>query len=314
MLYIIFIIVMLLVIGGGFLARNSLVAVGGFVIAVIASLASSITIIDNGEVGVVKVLGETAQSELLPGLRMTAPWHEVVAYNALPRPFIYEGKVIASDKNPLTVTVGFAVKLNTALAWKVQQKVGQMYFDNFVVPAGQTATRLGFANFPWDAAATSERAAVEAAILKEFRNVLYQQFMSAGLTKEETEAALIIAPVQLRESLPDGKVLNSVAEKTAALQDLERQGTLTDIATKEAERRGQEGAGVKLLFEALPADFTPAEISEVLGALANKTRADAMLKAVESGQIDTVIMNGDTAGGVSNAVGHKAAPQPVTKQ
>jgi hypothetical protein len=186
------------------------------------------------------------------------------------------------------------------------------------VPAGQTATRLGFAGFPWDAAATSERAAVEAAILKEFRNVVFQQFMAAGLTKEETEMAIIIAPVQLRESLPDLKVLNAVAEKTASLQDLERQSTLTEIAEKEAERRKQEGSGVKQLFEALPENFTASEIAEVLGALANKTRADAMLKAVESGQIDTVIMNGDTAGGVSNAVGkksdaHSAVGQPANQ-
>nr|WP_250808512.1 hypothetical protein [Neorhizobium tomejilense] len=313
MLYFVLMFVLVLVAVIAFFMRRILVSAIAIAIGIVATTFLSYSIIDNGEVGVIKVLGETQQSELLPGMRIVAPYAQVVAYNALPRPFTYEGKVIANDSNPLTVSVGFSVKLSTPMAWKVQQKVGPNYFDNIVVPAGQTASRLGFAEFPWQAAATSERAAVEAKIGQFFRDVVFQQFIAAGLTREETVAALVIAPVQLRESLPDTKVLNAVAEKTASQQDLERQATLNLIAQKEAERREQEGTGVKKLFDALPKDFTAAEISDVLGAIANKTRADAMIKAVETGQVDTVIMNGDTAGGVANSVGksgaQKAAPQ-----
>jgi regulator of protease activity HflC (stomatin/prohibitin superfamily) len=122
-LYIVFIIVALIIAVGSFLARRMLPFSAAILVAIIGTVWSSITIIDNGEVGVIKVLGKTSESELLPGLQFYAPWSEVVAYNALPIPFPYEGKVIASDKNPLTVSVGFSVKLNTSLAWKVQQKV-----------------------------------------------------------------------------------------------------------------------------------------------------------------------------------------------
>lgn len=283
-------------------------------LAAAISLFMSINVVENNAVGVVKVFGKTEESELLPGSHLVAPWKDVLSYNALPRTFDYEGEVISSDSNPLSVTVGFTVKLNSAMAWKVQKIVGQDYFDNIVVPAGQTASRRGIAKFPWEKAATTDRAAVETSILEEFHNVILEQFTNAGLTKEETELALAIFPVQLRRSLPDGKVLNAVAEKTAALQDLDRQQTLTDIAEKEADRREKEGLGVKNLFQNLPQDFTAAEISSVLGALANKTRADAMLKAVESGQVDTIIMNGDTAGGVSNSVGKHTEAAPAAKQ
>ena len=283
-------------------------------VAFVTTIVMSIHIIDNREVGVIKFFGETEESELLPGSHMVAPWKSVVSYVALPRTFDYEGEVISSDSNPLSVTVGFTVKLNSAIAWKVQKVLGQDYFDNIVVPAGQTASRRGIAQFPWEKAATSDRSGVEASILEEFRKVILEQFTNAGLTKQETELALAIFPVQLRKSLPDGKVLNAVAEKTAALQDLDRQGTLTDIAEQEALRREKEGKGVKNLFTELPTGFTAAEISEVLGALANKTRADSMLKAVESGQVDTIIMNGDVASGVSNAVGKPVTGAPAAKQ
>lgn len=77
--------------------------------------------------------------------------------------------------------------------------------------------------------------------------------------------------------------------------------------------RKKEGAGVTNLFEELPKNFTSAEISEVLAALANKTRADAMLKAVESGQVKTIIMNGDAASGVAASfqTREQSAPAPV---
>jgi len=291
---------------------HALFAAATAVIAFVFTIYNSIHIIDNREVGVIKVFGETEQSELLPGSHFVAPWKDVVSYIALPRTFDYNGDVVSSDSNPLGVTVGFTVKLNSAMAWKVQKVVGQDYFDNIVVPAGQTASRRGIAQFPWEQAATKDRSGVEAAILAEFQKVIVEQFTNAGLSRQETELALSIFPVQLRRSLPDGKVLNAVAEKTAALQDLDRQQTLTDIAEKEAERREKEGLGVKNLFDQLPTGFTAAEISDVLGALATKTRADAMLKAVESGQVDTVIMNGDTAGGVANSI-NKTQLVPAAK-
>ncbi len=309
MLYFIFLFIMVVV--ALVVATRSLFISGAVAFVFFAiSAIWSITLIDNSEVGVIKIFGETEESELAPGVHAVAPWKNVISYTALPRTFDYEGEVMSSDSNPLHVTVGFTVKLNPAMAWKVQKVIGQDYFTNIVVPAGQTATRRGIALFAWQRAATSDRHAVETAILEEFRKVLNEQFSNAGFSAEETALAMTLFPVQLRKSLPDQKVLNAVAEKTAAEQDLERQVTLTKIAGKEAERREQEGLGVQKLFDNLPSGFTAAEISDVLGALANKTRADAMLKAVESGQVDTIIMNGDTAGGVANSFGGKTVLAP----
>jgi regulator of protease activity HflC (stomatin/prohibitin superfamily) len=285
--------------------------IGAAILGVFAvvSIIWSISIVDTNQVGVIKSFGQTEESELSPGSHLVAPWKSVVRHIALPRTFDYDGEVVASDSNPLKVTVGFTTKLNSAMAWKLQSVLGQDFFQNIVVPAGQTASRRGIAKFNWSEAATTGRAAVEAAIVEEFHKVVFEQFTNAGLSKEDTALAFSIFPVQLRKALPDDKVLYAVAEKTAADQDLDRQETINRIAEKEATRRQTEGEGINNLFLKLPENFTAAEIADVLGAIANKTRADAMLKAVESGQVDTIIMNGDTAGGVSNTFGKSALPQ-----
>ncbi len=40
----------------------------------------SITLIDNSEVGVIKIFGETEESELAPGVHAVAPWKNVISY------------------------------------------------------------------------------------------------------------------------------------------------------------------------------------------------------------------------------------------
>lgn len=283
-----------------FLSRNP-GAVGflGVIAAVVVSLAYSYVQIDNSKVGVGRSFGATYESAYLPGSHWTAPWVEVTPYEALRREFPVQGIFTTGDSNPLEVEVGFATKLNNDLAWRVQQTLGEDYFSTLVQPAGSTAAREGISAYPWVALTTNERGKVQATIQKDFEDILHQQLIAAGMTAEEATKAFIVFPVQLRQALPDQKVRNAVAEKTASEQDLDRQKTLTKIAEQEALRREAEGTGVTKLFDALPKGFSAEEISTVLTALANKTRADAMMKAVESNQVRDIIMNGDVAPGAA---------------
>jgi len=280
--------------------RMKLSVLAGFAAFLAWSLLCSVTVIGNDYIAVEKHFGKTVESSYGPGLHFFAPWVSLQRFVALRREFQFEGDVITADNNPLTVSVGFATKLNPSLAWRVLQVIGPNYFTDLVVKAGQTAVRDGIASFPWTKAVTSDRGEVQRAIQANFERILNEQLVANGLTEQEAKAALEVSPVQMRSALPDKKVLNAVAERSASEQDLQRQKTLTKIAEEEANRRKNEGDGVANLFSQLPKGFTSDEIAQVLGALADKTRADAMLKAVESGQVKTVIMNGDTAGNVSH--------------
>jgi regulator of protease activity HflC (stomatin/prohibitin superfamily) len=263
---------------------------------------SSYTIIQTNQVGVGRSFGATYESAYMPGINLKAPWTTVTKHEVLRQEFPFAGVVTSKDNNPLTLDVGFAISLNPTLAWRVEETLGTNYFNSLVVPAGSTAVRIGLSRFGWVFATTTGREELTLAIEEEFRKVLIQQMISANLTEIEAKTALTIFPVQLRQALPDGKVLNAIAEKSASEQDKERQSILTEIAQIEAERRQEEGKGVTNLFKELPDGFSPEQIATVLSALATKTRADAMLKAVESGKIDNLIINGDSQSGPSTAL------------
>jgi len=297
---------------------RSIVAAVGVFLLVALTLLNSVIVIDNNEVGVEKRFGQTLRSAYLPDVHFVRPWSTISRYEAMPIPFSVAGSVVTSDSNPLTVDVGFATKLNPAYAWRVQVTVGENYFERIVKPAAQTAVRDGFAGFSWTEATTSKRDVVQNAVQGNFIRIVSEQLVAMGMTAEESRNALVFSPVQFRQASPDPKVLNAVAERSAALQDLDRQKTLTDIAAEEALRRAKEGEGVTNLFNQLPKGFTSSEIAEVLGALAAKTRADAMLKAVESNQVDTIVMNGDVGTGIAAPVqggkAGKAAPAAAAAQ
>lgn len=277
-------------------------AITGISLGVLFTAFCSYTIIQTNQVGVGRSFGATYKSAYMPGIRLKAPWTVVTKHEVLRQEFPVSGVVTSRDSNPVTLDVGFAVALNPQLAWRVEEAIGVNYFNTLVTPAGSTAVRAALSRFGWVEATTTGREVLTQAIEEEFRKVLNQQMVSARLTPIEAENALTVFPVQLRQALPDGKVLNAIAEKSASEQDKARQSILTDIAKIEAERREEEGKGVSNLFKALPEGFSPEQIATVLSALATKTRADAMLKAVESGKIDNLIINGDSQPGVATTL------------
>lgn len=271
-------------------------------IALFITAFNSVTVVGKTDVGVIDVFGVTQEYDvLMPGLNFHAPWANVTEYYQLRREFTHGGEkdapllAMTSDQNPLTVTVGFATKLNPAIAGRLQKEVGSYHFDTLIKPLGLTAIRDGIAQFAWADTAGAKRELTAEAIREAFKRQLIEQLQKSGLTETEAKSAFTVYPVQLREALPDPKILNSIAEKNASEQDLQRQNILTQIAEREAERRQNEGTGVSNLFTALPEGFSADEIATVLQALATKTRAEAMMKAVENGQVSTIIMNGDTA-------------------
>lgn len=277
------------------------IIVGGLAAMTALTFAYSLLIVDTGQVAVRKIFGETMPGGYTQGIHFINPVATVTTYETRRRDFEMTsggqngGEIVAitADDNPLTLDVGFATSLNSNLAWKMQTLVGEDYFRTLVMRSARTAVRDGIAQFRWNEAAGGKRAEAALAVQQAFEKILYGQLLRAGFSDPEAQSAITVFPVQLRKVLPDARVLNAIAEKTASEQDLERQETLTRIAEEEAKRRANEGLGVSKLFQELPKEFTPEQISDVLRALANKARADAMLKAVESSQVDTIIMNGD---------------------
>ena len=209
---------------------------------------------------------------------------------------VSDSDVTAVSRNnlPMTIDVTYLYTLNQKYAWWVYKNIGDdtIYYQNLIVRAAKTATRNATAEFTDEQAMTSKRVELSDKMAKDFEATLVQNMEERGLPKADAEQVFTVLPVMLSKILPPEAVITAISNKAAALQDLERQQTLTSIAQEVANRRAKEGSGVQKLFAELPKDVKPEQIAIVLRALAEKTRADAELKAVESGKVSSMIISG----------------------
>ena len=284
-----------------------------FAVALALVVATAIRIVPPGHVGVATLFGAVQPGVYEEGLHVVNPFYSLEEFSIRRSMFDFRGAEtngngrlgsagaeivsVSADSTPLRVDVGFPLRLNGPIAWKVFQRIGpqRVVARQLVIPAARSAVRDAVAGFTWRDAATGSRDKLAARIEARFRELVERDLVAAGFPEDEARATFTIQPVQLRKVLPPNKVLNAVAEKIAAEEDLERQKTLTRIAEEEARRRQNEGRGVNNLFAELPEGFTPGEIRQVLSAIADKVRAEAMMKAVETGQVQVVVMNGSNA-------------------
>lgn len=275
------------------------------VLAVLAFGGSLVRVVPAGHVSVATLFGAVQEGVHPEGLHFMNPLVSLQQFSIRRTMFDFSGNkrggtagpqivAVSSDSLRLTLDVGFPMRLNGPAAWKVYQRIGHQWSvaQQLVVPAARAAVRDAVATFTWRDATSASRGKMAQKIEERFRELVTADLLSAGFTEAESISVFTIQPVQLRKVLAPGKVLNAVSEKIAAEEDLQRQRTLTQIAEEEARRRINEGIGVKNLFTELPRGFTASQIREVLAAMADKTRAEALMKAVETGQVQVVVMNG----------------------
>lgn len=276
----------------------------GFVLFLIAGglfVASMVRPVEAGTVQIVKIFGRMQPEPLTEGLNFVVPWAVTEAMSIRQQQYDFASAETAVspslDGVPLSVDVMFTYKLNPQAATRIYTLIGpdRIYRDQFGSIA-RSAIRDEVARRPWQEAALEGRDALQESIRLRFAERVRDNLQQLGFTETEAVAAFDFPVVQLRKILPPERVLTSISEKVSAEEDLKRQRTLTAIAEEEAKRRANEGLGVKKLFEELPDNYTPADIAVVLQALADKQRADALLKAVETGQVSVIVTEGGSAG------------------
>ena len=268
-----------------------------------ATLAASVITVSPGMVAVADLFGKVQSTTYGEGLHLINPLYTTRQMTIRRQSLNFtsdsrQGKsvtALSADRNPLEIDVSFPYRLNAGVAWKVYQRVGSTgyYSRQLVLPSARSAVRDAVSQFPWAEASIEKLPEVAALMRDKFESRLVADLVKVGFTEQEAAAAFTVMPVQLRKILPDAKVRNAIAERVAAEEDLKRQVVLTQIAKQEAERRANEGLGVKKLFAQLPKGFDASEIRMVLSAIAEKVRADAIMKAVENERVQTLVISGD---------------------
>ncbi len=279
-------------------------------LAAVAAFASTVRVVEAGTVQVETFLGGVTGKVIRPGAHVVNPlssWH---AMNTRLENFNFTGgsgfqeggpaSALSSDGVRLIIDTQFSFRLQPDYADRVFEIIGPGFaYRETIGSAAREALRDAVAQFEWAQAATTGREELAVEMRQLFEAGLVEKLEGAGFTDIEANEAFQVAAVDLRRVDPPQIVVDANSQEAAALEELQRQETLTQIATEQANRRGQEGAGVANLFGELPEGFTAEEIASLLHALAARERAEALTRAVESGQVNVIVMDGGSGGSLT---------------
>jgi hypothetical protein len=207
--------------------------------------------------------------------------------------------------------------VNPATAWRVLTVIPD--YQTMMNRQADAALRQGISEHPWTEVVNNSDGKVAGSIETAWKAMVKSQLLAAGLNEKEAEVAFSYYPVQIRSAVPDQVVQDAAAAKAAAQQNLDTQGIQTEIAGKIADRRTNEGEGLRNLVLAalglkvgdeLP--LTPDQITAMIDAIANMERASAVVKFADDPKrpVTLILSNGDN--GVAVRPGENAAePTPA---
>ncbi len=292
----------------GFFFLYRIVGWASLLLCLVFYLVFSIRIVDSGDVQVGRLFGKVDRSVLSEGIHLVNPaktWTTInIQRNAIKADDGDEVPGMTSttaDNNQATVQANFTFMINSQYAWWLVKYIGgeTKIKHELLEKSAQSATRDALAYFKLEDAQIRQRGQFEKKLQEEFfENILINLPKEKSLGPEELKKVFIILPTQLMDIKPDPKVANALAEKKATEINLEQQKTLTAIAAEQSNRRKEEGSGIKKLFDELPSNRSANDVALILNATANKTRAEALHKAVSEGKVTTVVFEGGSAGKV----------------
>jgi len=264
---------------------------------------ASVTTIETKEVGVVRTFGIVEDRVLLSGLRFINPWQSLERMHIWQRSYERSSSkgnaagLIGSDQIRIDADLTFHWILNPEYARLIYLKFGKSYESKIILPPAASAIREGASGFNWVEIVAEKRKEVQEAMTRELKNSVIEKLVANGIEADIAEQMFTFPVVDLRRAVPIAEsLLKAVELKKAALQEQERQVTLTAIEDEKAKRRAKEGKGLNNLFRALPRGFNPNNLPQLLQAQALK---DIVEKGGDSDIAAYVISNG---GSVSPAL------------
>jgi hypothetical protein len=269
------------------------------VLAIALTLASSFITVQPGFVAFPKVLGSLSHDKYyLEGPHFVNPVAEVHREVIRRLSLEYSGDNAAEgltrDRVALIVDVTVPFILNPQMASRIYERYGPQNQRLLVRAGSRDAIRNCTSRLGWEEAVSQAgRDTMAMCIPTRLQEAVAADLMSAGFTEAEARSTYTFPNALVRKMVPrEDRILKAVAEEQAAIVDLRRQETLTAIAREEANRRANEGSGIRLMMAELPNDFTVEEMVAVINANANKTSAEAFLKAVETGSPKITVITG----------------------
>jgi regulator of protease activity HflC (stomatin/prohibitin superfamily) len=289
--------------------RERLLAVAGaFLAGLFFLIGNSFVIVPAGEARVAMVFGVVQDDKIFEeGAHFWVnPFYSYARYNVRRQSLDFRDAErltnLTSDGVNLTLDISVPWRLNPQRLDRFHRVIGGNYANRMLAPVVRSSVRDAVAGFSWTEAGFTDREALAQAVEAAIQEGLRTDLLRSGFSEPEAQTVIEVYQVQTRQILPPQRIIDAVSEKMAAEEDLARQKTLTQIAEEEARRRAQEGRGVAMLFDELPDGFSTTDIKIILDAVSTKTRADAIQKAVDTGQVKNLVLFGDSAAPANAAV------------
>lgn len=282
-------------------------------LAVVLTFFMSFTVVEPGSVMFTKFFGTMTGDNYVAGSHFVNPMSDRVTEDIRRRAIDFTGETTAeglsANKVVLLVDATVPYILNPAFAWRLYERYGKEW--NLINPAARKAVRDCTAAADWEVIVSEEgRNAASRCISSRMQAIVTSDLMSAGLSEAEASAMFTFPEALVRAIVPNKeRILDAIAEEQAAIVDLRRQETLTAIAKEEANRRANDGSGIRLMMEELPENFTVAEMVSMILANAEKTNAEAFLKAVENGNPHITVVTGSEIPTTVPATSNETPPQ-----
>ena len=244
------------------------------VIAVIALLLAAfqtITIIEAGTVGVVKVFGKVNDTPLTEGINVRNPFAEVIKMNIRTQQRQERMDVLEMEGLTVGLEVSVIYRLDGNQAPEVIRTIGRenAYITNILTPYFRSAVRGVAAQFR-----------AEALYAAEGRQIVAQSI--AELLNDATSPrGIIIEATPLRDVALPAKVMAAIEDKQQAKQESERMQYILEKEAKEAERKGIEAKGIrdfnKTVAEGISDNFLRWKGIEATQSLASSNNAKVVV-------------------------------------
>lgn len=208
-------------------------------------LASSCTIVRQGEVGVRRAFGKIKQEPLMEGARGYNPFTTTII--KLPtRTMNLELRLPLPSKEGLTVQsdVSILYRMEGSYAPKIVEKLGKNYEQVVILPVFRSAVADISSQYFAKDMHTGKRSGIE----KSIKELMMSQLKDRGFVVEAVLLKSIVLPAGLTKAIED---------KLEAEQDAQRMQFVLDKEKQEARRRTIEAEGVRDAQKIISEGLTP---------------------------------------------------------
>jgi len=254
---------------------------GAIAVIVILAVASPVTMIPAGHVGIKDFFGYVSPNTLAPGLRLVMPLTRVIDMSIQTQEFMEAADTPSKEGLIVTLDVSLLYHIDPAKAVEIYKTVGTDYKDVIVQPQLRSAIREVTASYEAKAMYSVERERIANEI----------QAMYVKLTKDR---GIITDQVLLRKIGLPATLAAAIQEKLKREQESEQMKFVLQKEQQEAERKRIEAQGISDFQKIVSQGISP-QLLEWKGIEATEKLA--------AGQNTKVIVIGNTKNGLPLILG-----------